>query len=49
MCSQCNMEETLNHVFWECIEYVDQRKILQDALIKTRSFLLYSIKYQETR
>jgi len=27
MCSQCNME-TLNHVFWECIEYVDQRKTL---------------------
>ncbi|KYN03203.1 hypothetical protein ALC62_05959 [Cyphomyrmex costatus] len=45
LCIRCDVEETINHVFWECIAFADQRLVLQRNLVKERGFLPHPVEY----
>lgn len=45
MCLKCNVEETPNYVFWECIGFEKQREKLWIALIKAQGCFPHYIEY----
>lgn len=45
MCLKCNVEETPDHVFWACEECRDQRRSLQENLIKARGYLPHCVDH----
>lgn len=45
ICARCDVEETPNYVFWECIEFEEQRKKLRRGLVEARGFLPHCVEY----
>ncbi|XP_011707612.1 PREDICTED: uncharacterized protein LOC105462607 [Wasmannia auropunctata] len=45
LCLSCGLEESPNHVFWECTDYSVQRNALEEALVRERGFLPHPVEY----
>lgn len=45
LCTQCKVEETEDHVFWNCMNFSSQRKILKRELTRARGSFPHSVEY----
>lgn len=44
-CLSCGVEESPGHVLWVCKDFVEQRKILQEALVSARGYLPHPVNF----